>query len=613
MLGGQRKTPEEISAEILKNIKSYAERVLGEPVTHAVITVPAYFGEPERAATRDAGRAAGLVVKQLLPEPTAAAIAFGTEAKLDRRLVLVYDLGGGTFDISILSVVQGKDGRPSYNVMEVGGDHFLGGDDFDLVIVKMILDHVKEKHGLDLSTDPQFLTVAKQHAEQAKKILSAEESATIIVPEAFQKDGKPVHVSMRVQRAEFEKQIAPLVERARGLVVATLKAQTLSPDLINDVLLVGGSTSVPLVGKSVEGLFGRDKVRHTVNPMNCVAMGAGILAGQMRGVECPQCKGTQDESADQCTVCGASLAVAESKIEGMEITDIANNHFGIQAVKGEDVHAFWPLVEKGTRLPMKEPRFHTFFTAAADQGKIKIPVFEGLGGSVEQNSIIGVIEYEPPVPLPINQPVRVGLQVDRQSIIKVTLEVEDFNIRYEGELKREAAEVDQPSEEPLIEEDEHVDEGERNIAILERYLDRADRFRSEYEQLLGAPDRRKLEQAIADGRKVYEEERSGEAMEAIMKLDRALNSCGAASLIEQARLVAAGAPPETADKLNQLAENMLERAHAGDLATLAKLRDPVASLIRQEHRRSMQVDQVESARTYGDLLRGGDLLGGDKR
>jgi molecular chaperone DnaK len=444
MLGGQRKTPEEISAEILKRIKSDAERELGEPVTHAVITVPAYFGETEQAATRDAGRAAGLVVKQLLPDPTAAAIAFGTEARPDRRLILTYDLGGSTFDISIVLVAQGKEGMPSFTVRAVDGNHFLGGDDFDLVIVRMILDHVKGKHGLDLSADRQFLAVCKPHAEQAKKMLSAEERAYIVVPEAFAKEGKAVHIKMRVERAEFEKQIAPLVEKARGLVLATLKAECLSPDMIDDVLLVGGSTFVPLVEKSVEELFGKEKVRRSVNPTNCVAAGAAILAGQMRGVECPQCKGTHDESADRCTVCGTSLAVPAPQIEGVERTEIASNHFGFAVVKGEDLHAFLPLIKKGTRLPMREPNFHTFFITAANQRRIRIPVFEGLGATVSENTHIGVIEYEPPVELPIDQPVRVGLQLDRQSILKVVIEVEDYNIHHEGELKREAVDVTPP-------------------------------------------------------------------------------------------------------------------------------------------------------------------------
>jgi hypothetical protein len=252
---------------------------------------------------------------------------------------------------------------------------------------------------------------------------------------------------------------------------------------------------------------------------------------------------------------------------------------------------------------MKEPRYHTFFTTASDQDKIKIPIFHGLAGSVFEDEPLGVVEYTPPRALPINQPVRVGLQVDRNSIIKVTLEVEDFNIHHQCELSYDTAGASQPAEEPLI-EDEQVDEGERNIAILERYIERAERFHSDYDGLLGAPDRRRLEQAIADGRKVYSEERASEAMEAIMKLDRALNSCGAASLIEQARMVAVGAPSDTAAKLNQLADTMLDRARSGDVATLMKLRDPVASLIRQEHRRAMQVDEVESARSYGDLLKG---------
>jgi molecular chaperone DnaK len=605
MMGGKPYSPEEISALILKYVKSYAERVLGEEVTHAVITVPAYFGDPERAATHEAGRRAGLVVKMLLPEPTAAAIAFGTEAKADGRFVLVYDLGGGTFDISVLSIVQGKNGVPNYNVITVGGDHFLGGDDFDEVIIKMILAHVQEKHGVDLSSDPQFLTVAKQEAEKAKKILSAEDTAPIIVPEATQRDGKSIRINMRVTRADFEKGIAPLVERASKLVVETLKSQSFSADVIDDVLMVGGSTSVPLVGKSMEELFGKEKIRRHVNPMFCVSVGAGILASKMKGVECPGCHQTRDESESQCGSCGASLSVARAKLEQMEIQEIAVNHFGVQGVKGTDASAFFVVVEKGTPLPMKEPRFHVLYTTEAESMKVRVPVFEGVGATIYQNALIGVVEHDLPQGVPINHPVKVGLQVDRQGMVKVVVEVEDYNVLHEVELKRESA-ADLMADAPLIADEQDTDETERAGAILLHYVERAERFLTKYDTILQAQDKRKLEAVIAEARQALDENRTAGFQEVNMRLDRTLNQCGAASLIEHARVVASGAPQETAAKLNELADQMFKHAEQNDTAVLAKLRDPVANLIRQEHGRMQQIDHVETAKTYDGLL-------GDKR
>jgi molecular chaperone DnaK len=611
-MGRQVYLPEDISKLILENIKSYAEKVLGEEVTHAVVTVPAYFGDLERAATREAGRKAGLVVKTLLPEPTAAAIAFGAAARVDERFVLVYDLGGGTFDISVLSIVQTEDGSPSYNVIRVGGEHFLGGDDFDRVIVDMILAHVQDKHKVDLAGNTQFLTVARQEAEKAKKVLSAEDTAQILLVEAAQVDGKAINIKMRISRAEFEKRIAPLVDKAQALVLETLKAESMTPSVIDDVLLVGGSTAVPMVGASMEALFGKDKVRRSVNPMHCVAIGAGMLAAQMKGVTCPNdsCKALCDEGQQACPTCGHSLSVAKAKLEGIEISDITTNHIGIQGVKGNDPNAFFALIERGTPIPMKEPRFQTVFTTEEQQKHIRVPVFEGVGTNILQNTLIGQVDYDLPFSLPINHQVRVGLMADRSAIVRAVIEIENFGIRHEQELRRdveEVQEVAEPPEDKLIDEDEvDVNEDERSLVILERYVAKAEKFKEQYDRIIAAGDKKKLDRAIEDGRRILDEEKGKEAMEAIMKIDRVLSSCGTPSLIEQARQVASGTDQETAEKLHALADQMTHAAEDGHEGVLKRLRDPVASLIRQVYTRAQSIEQVGAAKGFGGLL-------GDKR
>lgn len=608
-MGGKTYMPEDISAMILKHIKSYAEKALGDQITHAVITVPAYFGEPERAATRDAGLKAGLVVKTLLAEPTAACLAFGAQLAATDGFILVYDLGGGTFDLSVLSMVGLREGTPNYNVMAIGGDHFLGGDDFDLVILDMLVEHVREKHGIDLSTDIQFRIVARDEAKRAKEILSAEPGARITNPNAVQRDGKDIGLRLKLTREDLEKRIAHYVERAKNLVLEKLKEQSLSPDDITDVLLVGGATSVPLVSRSMEELFGKDKIRRTVNPMHCVAIGAGILAHRMKGVECPKegCATICDEAMSACPTCGTSLAVASAAIEGMTVTDATANKVGIQKVSGADPHVFHVLVQSGTPLPMHKPEFETLFTTQEGQAIIRVPVYEGQGSTVIQNTKIGEIQFPLPLGLGINHPVRVGLQLDRNKIAQVTVEVVGYDaLRYEQQLKHEFKEEvePQPEAEPsaLLEDDEQADEGERNLAMLERFITRAETFREHYQRVLSPNHVRKLDKAIEDARRIYDDDKGSEAMAALLKLDRVLATSGTASLIDQGRLAAASADAASAEKLNRLADELERHAEAGNTAVLQKLAGPVTDLIRQVYARQKQVDSVETAPTFGGLL-----------
>lgn len=315
MIRDDRLSPAEVSAIILDKLKRDAGVRLGATPTQAVITVPAYFTERQRAATREAGELAGLAVKRIIDEPTAAAIAFGVALPAgDQRRILVYDLGGGTFDISILNAVKSADGPSLLHVLAFTGDSWLGGDDFDLLIVERIIAWVKENFGQDPTHNAMFRFLAKEHAERAKRELSESEDAYIYFGGLRGEDGIMLDVEMELTRPDFDAMVAPLVKKTIDLVRSTLDEAKVSRDDISDVLLVGGSTLTPAVYEAVEKFFGSGKVRRHVDPLECVAIGAGIIAGTLPGVECPNpaCRTVNDEDRSYCQACGHSLAAARS-------------------------------------------------------------------------------------------------------------------------------------------------------------------------------------------------------------------------------------------------------------------------------------------------------------
>ena len=352
LLGGKTRSPSQISSFILRKLKQDAGQVLNEDATHAVITVPAYFRESQRAATREAGEEAGFVVKKIIDEPTAAAVAFGLHLNQDdQRRVLVYDLGGGTFDISILNVLRDADGHNQFQVLDFDGDNWLGGDDFDLAIVEKIVEWVKDHCGVDPSGDKKFLWLAKSQAEAAKRQLSQQSEADIVIAAAYRMPGGVlVDVDMTITRNDFEALIEPSVEATMNLVRGALNRQDLSPDDITDVVLAGGSTLVPKVYRTVENQFGAAKVRRNVNPMECVALGAGILAGTLHGVECPSCGKANTEEAGTCADCGYSLASGQA-IGDTGIYEVTGMALGIGAVRGAQQDVFVPIIKRGTPYP----------------------------------------------------------------------------------------------------------------------------------------------------------------------------------------------------------------------------------------------------------------------
>ena len=271
-------TPQEISAMILQSMKATAEAYLGEKVTEAVITVPAYFNDAQRQATKDAGRIAGLEVKRIINEPTASALAFGIDKKQDEKTVLVFDLGGGTFDVSILNLADG-----TFEVISTSGDTHLGGDDFDQKIMNWLVDEFRKENGQDLSQDKMAMQRLKDAAEKAKIELSGTAQTTISLPFISMRDGMPVHLERTLTRAKFNEMTQDLVERCKGPVNRAMADAKLQASDLDEVLLVGGSTRIPAVQDLVRKMFGKEPNK-SVNPDECVSMGAAIQGGVLTGL-----------------------------------------------------------------------------------------------------------------------------------------------------------------------------------------------------------------------------------------------------------------------------------------------------------------------------------------
>lgn len=585
VMGGKSMFPEEVSAIVLQNIRGYSETALKRKVTHAVITVPAFFGEPEKAATLKAGRLAGLTVQTLLPEPSAAALAFGIKSDTAKgKFVLVYDLGGGTFDISLISVIE-----QSYNVKRVNGDQFLGGDDFDLAIVDLILKHVKERHGVDPTDDALFRIDAKIYAENAKIALSASES-TIVVFSSTCGD-KKINVQLRITRDQFNERIRERVNETLRLVALTLEEVGMTKDEITDVLLAGGSTAVPLVYKSLETMFGVDKVRREIDPMQCVAMGAAILAGRMRGIACPKCDHTCDEGIDCCPKCKASLAVAESRIQDMQLCEPAPKNFGIQVVSGDNPHFFAVMVEAGTQIPMHASVTRVFKTVRENQQVLKIPVYEGMHNNAQLNSKIGVILRELDQPLPKNTSVKVTLQVDRHSCVLYQIEVERFGIEFSGQLTRQLG-MEHDEE---LEEEEAISEQEMYLNHLENSVKRATDFLKNYKDILSETQASRLKSDLDFARQVCDNEQGADAKQALFELEKRMLRCGTASTINRAQLAAYYTNDERMkEKIKNLSEDLLKVSRERDVVKITALEPTLASLTKEV------IEEMQKAETIGD-------------
>ena len=374
-------SPQEVAAAVLSHLKEIGEEYTGGRITDAVITVPAYFDDSQRQATRDAGRIAGLNVLRILNEPTAASLAYGTMREgTDERVIAVYDLGGGTFDISILRLSQGV-----YEVLATAGDTFLGGEDFDQRIIAWLADQFREETGVDVLADRLALQRLKEAAEKAKCELSRQDAADIQLPFLATTPKGPAHLSRTLTRAAFEDLVGDLVERTRGPCEEALSAAGLAREQIEDVLLVGGQTRTPLVQETVRQIFGREPNRQ-VNPDEVVALGAAIQAGVLRG-----------------------------DVKEIVLLDVTPLSLGVEVRGG----AFVKMIDRGATVPCRRTR--VFTTTADNQSKVEIHVLQGERELASANKSLARFELVGIPPAPKGAPqIEVAFDIDSNGIVSVS-------------------------------------------------------------------------------------------------------------------------------------------------------------------------------------------------
>ena len=376
---GKDYSPQEISAIVLQYLKSYAEEYLGEKVTKAVITVPAYFNDAERQATKDAGQIAGLEVERIINEPTAAALAYGLDKTDEDQTILVFDLGGGTFDVSIMELGDGV-----FEVKATAGDNRLGGDDFDQVMIDYLVEEFKKENGIDLSKDKMAVQRLKDAAEKAKKDLSGVTSTQISLPFITAGEAGPLHLDVTLSRAKFDELSAGLVERTMGPTRQALKDAGLSASEIDKVILVGGSTRIPAVQEAIKSELGKEPSKG-VNPDEVVAMGAAIQGGVLTG-----------------------------DVKDVVLLDVTPLSLGIETMGG----VFTKLIDRNTTIPTSKSQ--VFSTAADNQTAVDIHVLQGERPMAHDNKTLGRFQLAdiPPAPRGIPQ-IEVSFDIDKNGIVNV--------------------------------------------------------------------------------------------------------------------------------------------------------------------------------------------------
>ncbi len=465
---GKKIAPPEVSAQVLRKMKKTAEDYLGEEVTEAVITVPAYFNDSQRQATKDAGRIAGLEVKRIINEPTAAALAFGLDKKEGDRKIAVYDLGGGTFDISIIEIAE-VEGEHQFEVLSTNGDTFLGGEDFDQRLIDYLCDEFKKEQGIDLRNDVLALQRLKESAEKAKIELSSSQQTEINLPYITADKSGPKHLAIKITRAKFESLVEDLIEKTVEPCRIALKDAGLKVSEIEDVILVGGMTRMPKVQETVKDFFGKEP-RKDVNPDEAVAVGAAIQGGVLKG-----------------------------DVKDVLLLDVTPLSLGIETLGG----VMTKLIQKNTTIPTKAQQ--VFSTADDNQSAVTIHVLQGERDMAAGNKSLGQFNLEGIPPAPRGMPqIEVTFDIDANGILHVSAKDKATGKENKITIKASSGLNEAEIQRMVKDAEAHAAEDKKQLETvtarnqLDSLVHSVRKSLKEYGEKLGADEKSKIEAALKD-------------------------------------------------------------------------------------------------------------------